>query len=360
MGRIEKMQLAIFGAKSIALGVCKAIRELYKEFEVVGFLVSNKFENPDTLAGLPVYELSHFKDKNVCILIATPEDVQEGIVRSLEDYGFHNHICVNSEKESALMEKYYTQIGIFQPLQMLSIGRNILSETQVYMAKSHKDKPLKNEKRLPVWVIPIQVGASFTQERIAEVLDCNGENISHKNANYSELTALYWIWKNCLFGNKDKGNKYYGLFHYRRWLNVSDENQKRIVDSDVDVILPFPTIYEPDISEHHARYIKESDWDAMLQALRELAPEYYGAYNEIFAQEYLYNYNILIAKADVLERYCKWLFPILERVEELSVPKGSERADRYMGYIGENLLTLYFMYHKKEMNIVYTGRVMLT
>ena len=74
----------------------------------------------------------------------------------------------------------------------------------------------------------------------------------------------------------------------------------------------------------------------------------------------MYNYNIIIAKAAVLQEYCEWLFPILERVEELSIPKGSERADRYIGYIGENLLTLYFLYHKDRMNLVHTGRIMLT
>lgn len=128
----------------------------------------------------------------------------------------------------------------------------------------------------------------------------------------------------------------------------------------MDVVLPFPTMHEPDIREHHKRYVKDSDWQAMLQALRELQPDYADAYEEIFSQQYLYNYNMLVAKKQVLADYCAWLFPILERVEELSVPKGSERADRYIGYLGENLLTLYFMYHRRDLNIVHTGRLMLT
>ena len=110
------LKIAIFGAQSIALGAYKAVRELYKDFEVIGFLVSNKAGNPDTLAGLPVYELENFQERKVCILIATPEDMQEDIVRMLEEQGFHNHISVDSEKESALMEKYYTRIGAFRSL----------------------------------------------------------------------------------------------------------------------------------------------------------------------------------------------------------------------------------------------------
>lgn len=113
-------KLAIFGAKSIALGACLAIQQLYKEdFEVVGFLVSSKAGNPDTLAGIPVYELTGFLQKDICILIATPEDVQGEIVKQLEEQGFHNHICVDSRKEADLMEKYYSDIGIFQSIHNL-------------------------------------------------------------------------------------------------------------------------------------------------------------------------------------------------------------------------------------------------
>lgn len=113
------LKIVIFGAQSIALGVCKAVRELYKDFEVIGFLVSSKISNPDMLAGLSVYELGSFREKDVCVLVATPEDIQEGIVRMLEEQGFHNHICMDSEKESALMEKYYTRIGAIKSLHGL-------------------------------------------------------------------------------------------------------------------------------------------------------------------------------------------------------------------------------------------------
>lgn len=239
---------------------------------------------------------------------------------------------------------------------------------EVYVAKFHRDKTLGKEVRLSGWMIPIQVGAVLTDERVADILDSNGRNISYKNVNYCELTALYWIWKNRLSdgealdckAGKIQSEKYYGLFHYRRFLDLQEKDLERLAMGDIDAVLPYPTVHTPDISEHHARYVKESDWDAVLQTLRELEPEYYAEYDGIFSREYLYNYNILVAKAGVLKNYCEWLFPILERVEELSSPKGSERADRYIGYIGENLLTLYFMYHNKKLKIAHTGRLMLT
>ena len=72
-------------------------------------------------------------------------------------------------------------------------------------------------------------------------------------------------------------------------------------------------------------------------------------------QQYFYNYNIILARKDVLAEYCQWLFPILERVEQLSKPRGWERQDRYIGYMGETLETLYFMTNKDKLNIVHTG-----
>lgn len=113
------MKLIIFGAKSIALGACLAVQKLYKDFEVVGFMVSSKAGNPDILAGLPVYELEDFPDKRICVLIAVPEDIQGKVIELLEDNEFHNHICIDSSRESKLMEKYYAKLGMFRSINSL-------------------------------------------------------------------------------------------------------------------------------------------------------------------------------------------------------------------------------------------------
>ena len=55
----------------------------------------------------------------------------------------------------------------------------------------------------PTWVldnrllVPVQVGAALTDARYAGMRQDNeGEHISEKNAQYCELTAQYWAWKN--------------------------------------------------------------------------------------------------------------------------------------------------------------------
>ena len=48
----------------------------------------------------------------------------------------------------------------------------------------------------------------------------------------------------------------------------------RLQDNDIDVVLPYPMIYEPSIHAHHKRYLKSGDWETMKQALSELQPKY--------------------------------------------------------------------------------------
>ena len=378
-------KLIIFGAKSLALGASHAIQTVHPEIHLEGFVVTSRSGNPSILNNLKVYELAELTDKEICILIATPQDIQPKIVEFLDEQGFQNHICMTWQVEAELMGAYYAKQGEFPVLPggvapMLSVTvqdekertfAKALPEANCYMAKFYRDKQVQTDYPVPAWVQPIQVGAALTGERVAALTDDIGENISAKNVNYCELTALYWIWKNQLqhdvtdYGGKSVQDarqeqlRYTGLYQYRRLLDINDDQMNYIAEYDVDVVLPCPTMCEPDIFEHHERYVKTSDWDAMVQALEELHPEYMKTYHRIFKGNYMYNYNILLAKKEVLRDYCAWLFPILERTEELSDPKGWERADRYIGYLGENLETLYFMHHAEDYKILHTGRVML-
>ena len=57
--------------------------------------------------------------------------------------------------------------------------------------------------------LPIHVGAEGKTLDLGYQKDNVGENISKKNANYCELTGLYWVWKNL-------DADFIGLAHYRR------------------------------------------------------------------------------------------------------------------------------------------------
>ena len=290
------------------------------------------------------------------VIIATPENVQPEIEETLENYGFHHYSRLDSERWGELMKMFHIKLDRFLPLSALPVGYN-KPFIRLYMAKSEKDRPLKKNPLIQDYIYPLHVGAEKSTMRIADLVDNKGENISDKNSNYSELTGLYWIWKNKLNAPSVPGGddgQYYGLAQYRRMLAFSEDDLLRLLDNDVDVVLPYPMPYEPNIHAHHERYLKDSDWKAMLMAMEELHPEYAEYFPKVLEQEYLYNYNVILAKKAVLRDYCEWLFPILKRTEELSVPKGKDRGDRYIGYMAETLETLYFIKNADKLNVVHT------
>ena len=354
------MDTVIFGAQGIALGICRALQKMNNRGRILGFAVTEKENNPEALNGVPVVELKQLRDRiavadwdSVDFLIAAPENVQSEIEESLESYGFCRHQRVNSEEYASLMELYYARVGGFPLLRSQPLGCR-KSYALCLVAVSEMDKPLRSQSTYEAWMEPIQAGAALGTRGIANLRDNTGENISHKNRNYSELTALYWLWKNRLQCEGGR-HMYYGLMQYRRRLQLSNDDLFRLEANEVDVVLPYPMIYEPDISVHPKRYLKDEDWQALLRALQEVCPSYAERLPKVTSQPYFYNYNVILARKPVLAAYCQWLFPVLERVEELSVPKGRDRADRYIGYMGEVLETLYFIYHKDDLHIVHTG-----
>nr|WP_321152053.1 DUF4422 domain-containing protein [uncultured Acetatifactor sp.] len=356
------MKLVIYGAQGIALGAYEALHNICPDREIICFLVTKREMNAEYLAGIPVLETEFFskslsdqQKQELEILIATPETAMPEIEEMLDQNGLYCHVRLTASRWAELMGYCYAIGRKYTPLHALPIGYH-KANIHVYMAKFYKDKPLTGKYQLPEWVTPIQVGASLCKERVADILDCDGENISEKNVNYSELTALYWMWKNRLNTPSVKAQyEYYGLVHYRRVLEFTDDDVLRLADNGVDVVLPYPMPYEPDIEAHHNRYLKEEDWNAVQNAVSGLYPEYGDFFPHVLKQRYLYNYNIVLAKKNVLAEYCDWLFPILEQLEENSVPRGADRADRYVGYAGETLATLYFMYNRDKLNIAHTG-----
>lgn len=350
------MKTVIYGAQSIALGTYLALTTLFQDIDVLFFLVNEKGINPDFLSGKPVKVMSDSSAielcRNVKILICTPENVMDEIEEKLDEMGIYDHVRMTSSRFAELLSYAYTKSGEFRPLSHYPVGMK-KADINMYMAKFHKDKVLKGDVEIPDFITPIQVGTMITDTRVAECVDSDGDNISARNGNYSELTALYWIWKNVL--ENECCNDYVGLVHYRRLLDLSDDDLMRLDSNDIDVVLPFPMPYEPNIESHHKRYLRDNDWKALIKAIEEIHPEDFGGMKDVLNQRYMCNYNILLAKKDVMKDYCAWLFPILFRVEELSEPKGNERADRYIGYMGETLLNVYFMSRKNQLRIAYTG-----
>ena len=63
---------------------------------------------------------------------------------------------------------------------------------------------------------PIMAGKSLLRVKTEFQGDDTGENISDKNKYYSELTGIYWVWKNTR-------QNITGTCHYRRYFTAQTE-----------------------------------------------------------------------------------------------------------------------------------------
>ncbi len=229
----------------------------------------------------------------------------------------------------------------------------------------HKQFPIINTRCL----IPIQVGRILSDEKLNMIGDDTGDNISVKNPNYCELTALYWMWKNVQAD-------YYGLFHYRRFFNFKNTNDRFFLnfsnktckkfgwtDEDItrycmnyDVVsAPLYDVHPPNesnknISVYELFNISHNitDLDKTINIIKTKYPDYLKTAEEYLSQKKSSYFNMVIMKKEIFQNYCEWLFSILFELENrISISK-NEYQSRVFGFIGERLLNIYLNNLRQE------------
>lgn len=358
--------IVIYGARTVAGEVANCLMGAPYFLEISNFMVSDLAGNPKNLLGIPVIDIESGKRiyKNAVILVAVMEKYADEIVKKLRSEGFPNLILLTFESDlwSAIRGNYYQELRLTQGTKYLTLEDEIKKvatwdnrdkdSVKVYMAKCCVDRQLQADMRKYEWETPIQVGAALTDQRIAEICDNQGENISHKNREFCELTALYWIWKN------DR-SKYAGLCHYRRHFNMDAEMLCRIVCSDIDVVVTIPILNFPNVRSIYIQDHSESDWEIMKGVVQTIQPEYADTLNEFQYGVFYYGYNMFIARKEILDDYCSWLFPILEYCEKECGPKNDRYQNRYIGFLAERLMSVYFLHNENRYKIVHATKTFL-
>ncbi len=222
---------------------------------------------------------------------------------------------------------------------------------RIYVASSIFDKPLQDSYTFITEESVLQVGAALTDKRISPeaFLDCAGENISVKNRQYCELTGLYWIWKNAC-------EDYVGLVHYRRHFLLPYNWLERMAGNKVDVILPVPLYVAPSIAENYRERHIASDWEYLMEYFRTKIPGEYEEAKRFFGGNLYSPCNMLIARKEVLDQLCEWMFPILFAVAAHGGEKEDPYLNRYPGFISERLITYFFESRREEYRIVYANK----
>lgn len=206
---------------------------------------------------------------------------------------------------------------------------------------SHKPYWMPNDScYVPVWV-----GASMRDEEPPDGWHSDNEhegNISSKNANYCELTALHWLWKTT-------DSSYAGLVHYRRHFargpfgaakdRVAHESDllKRL--EEVPLVLPKPRNYviETNYSQYaHAHH--EEDLVCTREVLGELYPQVVPAWDDYMQRTKGHRFNMFAARRDVLDAWCDFLFTMLAELEErIDISSYTVNDQRVFGFLSERL-----------------------
>lgn len=213
---------------------------------------------------------------------------------------------------------------------------------------------------------PIQVGAGLAGEPIPGCVgDDSGEHISEKNPRYCELTAQYWVWRNC-------PASHVGFFHYRRYLypglrhkrpyRVEGQPASAGLDKlgfsglsrlagDYDLIAPRGEDMRRSVREHYAGapHHRAADLALIEEIVREREPEYVPAMEEYLTHSVCYFGNIYIMAWPLFDRYCQWLFPILEEFDRRADWTGRSAQElRVDGYLAERLFGVFYTKVKTE------------
>lgn len=364
IARAEKYKdIIIYGAGVIAREVCTCLTASPYNMTIRSFMVTDKSGNPESILGIPVIDIHHGEayKKYALILVAVLDKYYDEIAELLSQEGYEHVVSMTFESLNwcYVRGRYFQELFRQHGKQYLTLQEELrtskavadgdINDVKIYRVQSHADKMTELGMLKYHWEVSIQAGAALTKQSVCDVRDNQGDNISHKNREYCELTALYWIWKN-------NHSKYTGLCHYRRHFLLSVELLKKLSVSDIDVVLTTPILNVPSVRDVYVHDHTPNDWDIMLEAIDTLQPKYRETAEEIQNGVFYCGYNMFIARKEILNAYCEWLFPILAYCEEKCGVKDNTYQNRYIGFLAERLLTIYFMHHESDYKIVYADK----
>lgn len=239
------------------------------------------------------------------------------------------------------------------------------------LVAAHKEYRIPED---PIY-IPIHVGHALVKQDFGWLGDDTGDNISIKNPNYCELTALYWAWKNLdadaiglvhyrrhfLSQNMDKIKKIKFLINLcndeLKWNSILSKQEVEKILVKYPVIVPkkrhyyIETVESQYVHAHH-----KQDIEIVRKILENKQKQYFEAFNEHMNKRSTHICNMFIMKKIFFNEYCSWLFDLLFDVEKnIDISNYLKNDARIFGFLGERLLDVWLNVNKinyYENNIV--------
>lgn len=228
--------------------------------------------------------------------------------------------------------------------------------------------PLKKDgdpdEEMEVYVV------SSTKNRVARIIEndpCrkfffvdeehDEPNIDRFNPWFCELTALYYL-------HKHSTAKYVGLEHYRRCF-VMQDNGSYDVNSSYNILPKSDAIeilekYDAIVAFHqHTKgrsaysFLEVSHYTKMFNAWLDIVEEGTPGFKQFcldrLHHDMLICCNMFIAKKELIDKYCEWLFPNTRKfMKKYPV---SEKKYRHIGYLGEFTFGSWLLFNKYKLKL---------
>ena len=230
----------------------------------------------------------------------------------------------------------------------------------------HKEDLYKESKVY----MPLHVGKAISDKEICIPGDNSGDNISIKNDSYCELTGMYWAWKNL------KNIDYIGLCHYRRYFDFKHIGRKHFplttiktelfdkldlnISKEAEVwlekggcILAKANHQHASLFTHYCEGHYSTDIKVLGDIIRDTLPrKYFQAFVDVLMKSNRFSpYNMFVMDWNTFDKYCTWLFNLLEKVEQqIDISHYSPYQKRVFGYLAERLLNLYA--HAEQLKVM--------
>ena len=244
--------------------------------------------------------------------------------------------------------------------------------------------------------IPVMAGNNLRPLNDNFTGDDTGESISEKNNYYSELTGLYWVWKNTR-------QEIVGSCHYRRYFTAKKSPLKYRIENFLlfatwfykkrkgiiytrkinrfrdyilteteiteimqtcDVILPQKREFKYSIKEHFRKYHDLNDLKIVEDIIKSVFPEYIDAFHKTMNGNFLYSNNMFIMGNEEFNRLMNWLFAILFEFESrINIQNYAGYQQRVFGFMSERLITVWINHQNlriKELPVIYFKKLKYT
>ena len=235
---------------------------------------------------------------------------------------------------------------------------------------THKD--YNNKRYNQVYTIVADDKSKVRNKYNLKVIFADKGKLYNMSRGYGEMAKLYYIYQ--LYKERKLSSKYIGLNHYRRYFEFTDKIPDLYeIFKNNDVILPRANKLYPNIMERYClRHICKNFID-LLDIIKKLKPDYYGAALNFTKNKKIYYYNIFIMEKNDFFKYCEFIFDILFEFDKrynfkndkdifkyttkiFNNTKKANRQSRLQGFLAERLSNIFYNKHFKRIKEYKIGR----